>query len=99
MITADAVRDDASPEKREKPETRGPPDGPEAPRRAAPSSPIPPAEWLLRSAAIAAVVAGILAAIVAPGVQGNASEGVVVLMGWSSSAFAFFLLLLLVTLA
>ena len=102
MITADAVRDDASPEKREKPEgpeTTGPSDGPEAPRRGVPSSALPPAEWLLRTAAIAAVAAGILAAIVAPGVQGNASEGVVVLMGWSSSAFAFFLLLLLVTLA
>jgi hypothetical protein len=93
MITADAVRDDASPEK------AAPQAASETPRPAAPSSPIPHASWLLRTAAITAGVAGILAAIVAPGVQGNASEHVVVLAGWGSSAFAFFLLLLLVTLA
>jgi hypothetical protein len=97
MITADAVRDDASPEKKpDEPKERGPS---ETPRRLAPSSPISPAAWLLRSAAIAATIAGFLAAIVAPGVQGNASERVVVWTGWGSSAFAFFLLLLLVTLA
>ncbi len=100
MITADAVRDDASPEKpekREKADSSGA-GGPEAPR-SVPSSPIPHAAWLLRSAAIAAAIAGVLATIVAPGVQGNASERVVVWMGGLSSAFAFFLLLLLVTLA
>jgi hypothetical protein len=96
MITADAVRDDASPEKPAEP-TKD--EAPEAPRRAAPSSPILPAAWLLRSTAVAAAIAGILATIVAPGVQGNASERVVVWTGWGSSAFAFFLLLLLVTLA
>jgi hypothetical protein len=58
-----------------------------------------PAAWLLRSAAVAAAIAGVLAAIVAPGVPGTASERVVVWMGGISTAFAFFLLLLLVTLA
>ncbi len=111
MTTADAVRDDTTPEEPAKPEqatgsgatgseATGPGvTGPGAPRRLAPSSTVPPAAWLLRSSAIAAAVAGILAAIVAPGVQGNASEHVVVLTVWGASAFAFFLLLLLVTLA
>ncbi|HTB72653.1 MAG TPA: hypothetical protein VK762_05400 [Polyangiaceae bacterium] len=116
MTTADAVRDDTTPEQPAKPEeatgskatapdatgseATGPDaTGPGAPRRLAPISPATPAAWLLRSSAIAAAVAGILAAIVAPGVQGNASEHVVVWTVWGASAFAFFLLLLLVTLA
>jgi hypothetical protein len=98
MITADAVRDDVSPEKPEEPEKPKGKGASEAPRRPAPSSPVSPAGWLLRSSAVAAVFAGILAAIVAPGVQGNASERVVVCTAWgrarSRSSFS-----LLVTLA
>jgi hypothetical protein len=98
MITADAVRDEASPDKPEKAAQAGE-GGTGSPRRLVPSSAALPAGWLLRSAAVAAAIAGILAAIVAPGVQGNASERVVVCTVWGSTAFAFFLLLLLVTLA
>jgi hypothetical protein len=100
MITADAVRDDASPEKPAK-AAAGHEDhegGTGTPPRLVPSSAALPAGWLLRTAAIAATVAGILAAIVAPGVQGNASERVVVWTAWSSTVSAFFLLLLLVAL-
>jgi hypothetical protein len=99
MITADAVTGDVSPEKPAKSVAPEGKSASEAPRRPAPSSSASPAGWLLRSSAIAAVFAGFLAAIVAPGVQGNASERVVVCTGWGASAFAFFLLLLLVTLA
>ena len=95
MIT-DAVRDDPPPEEPQE-AVEGRQD--KTPPRLIPSSAVVPAGWLLRSAAIAAAIAGVLAAIVAPGVQGNASEGVVVWMGGISTAFAFFLLLLLVTLA
>ncbi len=95
MIT-DAVRDEPSPEEPQE-AAEGRQD--KTPPRPVPSSAVVPAAWLLRSAAIAAAIAGVLAAIVAPGVQGNASEGVVVWMGGISTAFAFFLLLLLVTLA
>jgi hypothetical protein len=90
MSTADATRPDASPE------DEGPPS---APLRGAPSSPLPSAGWLLRTAAIVAGGAGILGVIVAPGVRGNASEGVVDAMDRVSGAFAFFLLLVLVALA
>ncbi len=98
MIRADAERDDASPEKPEK-AVEGREDAAGSPPRFVPSSASVPAGWLLRSAGIAAAIAGILAAIVAPGVQGNASERVVVFTVWSSTAFALFLLLLLVALA
>jgi hypothetical protein len=91
MSTADAMRDDAPPEKLAEP--------PEAPLRAGPSSPMPSASWLLRSAALAASAAGLLAVVVAPGVRGNAGEAVVVWFDRASSAFAFFLLLLLLSLA
>jgi hypothetical protein len=72
---------------------------PEAPRRPGPSSPVLPAAWLLRSTAVTASLAGMLALILAPGVRGNASESIVVWTDGISSAFAFFLLLLLVALA
>jgi hypothetical protein len=99
MITADAVRDDASPDKPVAANEPGGNGASEAPGRPAASPPISPAAWLLRSSAIAAAVAGFLAAIVAPGVQGNASERIVVCTAWSSSVSAFFLLVLLVALA
>jgi hypothetical protein len=90
MSTADAARPDVSPE-----------DGSaqRRPLRAAPSSPLPSASWLLRTGAFVAGTAGILGVIVAPGIRGNASEGVVVAMERLSGAFAFFLLLVLIALA
>ncbi len=87
MTTADALRDEA--------EAPRPPAAP-AP---APISPVLPAGWLLRSTAITASAAATLAFILAPGVRGNASEAVVVWMNRISVVFAFFLLLLLVSLA
>jgi hypothetical protein len=86
MSTAEALREDGHLES-------------EPPRRPVPSSPVMPAAWLLRSTAITASLAGILALILAPGVRGNASEAVVVWTDGISSAFAFFLLLLLVALS
>ena len=64
----------------------------------APSSSVPSAGWLLRSAAIAAGVSGLVGVIAAPGVRGNASESVVVALDWGSGALAVFLLLLLLSL-
>jgi hypothetical protein len=69
-----------------------------APLGAAPSSSVPSAGWLLRSAAIAAGVSGLVGVIAAPGVRGNASESVVVALDWGSGALAVFLLLLLLSL-
>jgi hypothetical protein len=71
----------------------------EAPRKLAPASPVVPAAWLLRSTAVTASLAGLLAIILAPGVRGNASETVVVWTDTAATYFAFFLLLLLVALA
>jgi hypothetical protein len=90
MIMADATRDDASPEE-EAPRV--------SPRKAAPSSPLASAGWLLRTAAFLAGAAGIMGLIVAPGVRGNASEFVVVAMDRTSGALGFLLLLVLVALA
>jgi hypothetical protein len=90
MNTADATRPDAPPEDEA---------ARSAPVRRPPPSPLPSAAWLLRTGAFVAGAAGILGVIVAPGVRGNASEGVVVAMDRLSGAFAFFLLLVLIALA
>ena len=77
-----------------------PSDGKTAPARsnAAPTSPVAASAWLLRTAAIAAVAAGAMGLIVAPGVRGNAPEGVVVAVERSASALTYFLVEVLVTL-
>ena len=87
MSTAEVTRDD------------GPRESDRASRsRVPPSSPGLAAGWLLRSAAFAAVAAGIAGLIVAPGVRGNASEAVVNAADRVSGMLAYFLGLLLVIL-
>jgi hypothetical protein len=56
------------------------------------------AGWLLRAAALTAFVGGFAAAIVQPGVRGNASEQVVVWVDRLTATLAYFLLLLLMPL-
>jgi hypothetical protein len=63
-----------------------------------PSSPALAAGWLLRSAAFAAVAAGLTGVIVAPGVHGNARETVVVTVDRVSGVLGYFVALLLVML-
>lgn len=63
-----------------------------------PSSPGLSAGWLLRVAAFAAVVAGMMGVMIAPGVRGNAGERIVNLVDCSSATLSFFLLLALVAL-
>jgi hypothetical protein len=63
-----------------------------------PPSPRIPTCWLLRPTALAAVAAGAMGVIVAPGVRGNTSEQVVVWMDSASAALAYFLMTLLVAL-
>lgn len=84
MSMADATREQA------------PPDGQGAPPRAnvtPPSSPGASAGWLLRATALAAVAAGVMGVVVAPGVRGNAGERVVDLVDRGSATLSFFLLL------
>jgi hypothetical protein len=87
---AGAARDDA------------PPDDKGTPYRKAgvvpPSSPGLSAGWLLRVTAFAAVAAGVMGVVVAPGVRGNASEQVVNLVDRGSATLSYFLLLGLVAL-
>ena len=81
MSTAD-VREEAPPEDERAPASSGP-----VPR----ASPGLAAGWLLRTAAFAAVAAGLAALVVAPGVRGNASESVVVMADRASAVLAYFL--------
>lgn len=76
-----------------------PTDGNTAPARSntAPDSPVVASAWLLRTAAIGAVAAGVMGLIVAPGVRGNASESVVVWVERAASTFTYFLVEVLVT--
>jgi hypothetical protein len=66
------------------------------PRVVPPSSPGLAAGWLLRVTAFAAVAAGIMGVVVAPGVRGNAGQRVVDLVDRGSATFSYFLLLMLV---
>ena len=75
------------------------PPSPPTPALAPPRSPAVASGWLLRSAAFAAVAAGIGGVIVAPGLRGNAGEQAVLWAVWSSSAIAYFLWLTLLVLA
>jgi hypothetical protein len=61
-------------------------------------SPLLSSGWLLRASAYASVAAGTVGVIVAPGVRGNAGEGVVVWADRLSAVLAYFLLSLLVAL-
>ncbi len=63
------------------------------PRVVPPSSPGLAAGWLLRVTAFAAVAAGIMGVVVAPGVRGNAGQRVVDLVDRGSATFSYFLLL------
>ncbi|MBV9947317.1 MAG: hypothetical protein JOZ69_10750 [Myxococcales bacterium] len=76
-------------------ETEGPP-----PARSSvpPGSPALAAGWLLRTAALAAVIAGAMGLIVAPGIRGRASELAVVAVDGTSATFSYFLAALLVSL-
>jgi hypothetical protein len=91
---ADATRDDGTPQALP---GRGQhvqrPDEVAPPRRAPipPSSPALSASWLLRAAAFGAVAAGVMGVIVAPGVRGNASDGIVTGADRMSAALAYFL--------
>src|SRR5689334_14645954 len=67
--------------------------------RVPPKSPVLSLAWLLRATALASVAAGLIGTIVAPGIRGNAGEGVVVWVDRASAAFAYFLLGLLAALA
>lgn len=88
MSTAEATPEDGSALK--KPEIH-------ARARVPPASPLLSAGWLLRAAAFAAVAAGVMGVIVAPGVRGNASEQVVVAADRAASTLTYFLVELLVT--
>ena len=90
MTTPDVTRDGA-------PVAAQDPPAP-APRGVPPSSAALSSAWLLRAAAIAAVAAGVLGVVVAPGVRGNASEGVVVGAEWAADALSYFLAILVATL-
>jgi hypothetical protein len=81
MSTAD-VREEAPPEDESAPVSSGP-----VPRR----SPGLAAGWLLRTAGFAAVVAGMVALVVAPGVHGNASQSIVTWADGASASLAYFL--------
>jgi hypothetical protein len=94
----DAMRGDASAEDDATPPAKIDERPPPSSRLPGPSSSVPSAGWLLRAAAIAAGMAGLIGVIVAPGVRGNASESIVVALDWASGAFAVFLLLLLLAL-
>jgi hypothetical protein len=88
MSTADATREDASSgSEGARPAAKGP----------APSSPGIAAGWLLRATALAAVVAGAMGVIVAPGIRGNAGETVVDWVDRGAATSSYFLLLSLLT--
>jgi len=87
MTTAEAMRDEDPPQ-----------DESVARSRVPPSSPGLAAAWLLRTAAFAAVAAGVAGVIVAPGVRGNASETVVERADLAASALSYFLVAVLVAL-
>src|SRR5580658_437354 len=57
-----------------------------------PSSPVLSSTWLLRPAALLAVVASAMGVVVAPGLRGNAGEVVVVIADRASATTAFVLL-------
>jgi hypothetical protein len=97
MTTAEAAR--------EREEARPPEATPEASMGSAPGrsglppvSPLLSASWLLRTAAFAAVAAGVMGVIVAPGARGNTSEQVVVRADWAASSLSYFLACVLVAL-
>ncbi len=77
MSTAEAAHDEATHEQGQQTTARS---------RVPPSSPGLSAGWLLRTAAFAAVLAGVTGLILGPGARGNAGEGVVV---WTDRASAF----------
>jgi hypothetical protein len=87
MSTAEATPEDGSLERQAH----------HARSRVPPASPLLAAGWLLRAAAFAAVAAGAMGVIVAPGVRGNASEQVVVATDRAASTLTYFLAELLVT--
>jgi len=89
MTTADVTRANGPPRN-----ARTPPSAAIAP----PTSPALSYGWLLRAAAASAVAAGVMGVIVAPGVRGNASEGLVVAAERLSAALSCFLYVLLVPL-
>ena len=102
MSTAEAIPDGASPGSGGNRSDAGDgvvphPDPIPQRSRVPPSSPILSAAWLLRVAALSAVVAGVLGVIVSPGVRGNASERVVSTMDHAAAAATYFLVELLVT--
>lgn len=83
MTTPDVTRDGA-------PVAAQDPPAP-APRGVPPSSATLRSAWLLRTAGIAAVAAGIFGVILAPGLRGNASEHAVVWAEWTTAALSCFL--------
>jgi hypothetical protein len=102
MSTAEATTDGTSPA----PPGPGGNEGAASPRqessaparsRVPPVSPLLAAGWLVRAAAFAAVAAGTMGLIVAPGVRGNASEAVVVAIDRTAAALTYFSVELLVT--
>ena len=90
MANADVTRADATaaPEGDHAAPKTKPPVGPSL----RPSSPVLSSAWLLRPAALLAVVASALGVIVAPGLRGNAGEVVVVIADRASATVAFLLL-------
>src|ERR1700722_3331163 len=83
--TEGATREDAPPYRE-----------PAGPRVVPPSSPGLTAGWLLRATAFAAVPAGGMGVVVAPGVRGNAGENMVDWVDRGSATVSYFLLLMLV---
>ena len=86
MTTADATREDAPP---------GGEDARPAKPPIPPSSPAMAAGWLLRATALAAVLAGVMGVVVAPGVRGNAGQAVVDWVERGAATSSYFLLMAL----
>ncbi len=91
MATADVTRADA-PEG----DHRTPPGS--SPARMAPASPLLSATWLLRTAALTSVAAGVMGVIVAPGLRGNAGEQVVLVADRVSASVSYLLVCTLLSL-
>ena len=102
MSTAEATTEGSSPVPPAPGETvdAAAPDDPSAAparSRVPPASPLLAAGWLVRAAAFSAVAAGAMGLIVAPGVRGNASEQVVVVIERTAAALTYFTVELLIT--